>query len=78
MLLSFLYQTVQQGSEGLSASLPTTWLVIFADTVGSVTDRKFLCLLHRDTKQSETSESGVEQGLLHGHARRPVARAPKP
>ena len=37
---------------------------------------KFMCLMHREVKQTEMSESGAEKGLLQGAARQ-VAHAVK-
>ena len=34
-----------------------------------VTECKFVCLTHVETKQTEMSEFGAEKGLLQGHAR---------
>ena len=38
---------------------------------------KFLCPMHSEAKQMETSEFAAEKGLLQGHARRRVAQALK-
>ena len=36
----------------------------------SVTKHKFVCQMHSEAKQTETSEFGAEKSLLQGHARR--------
>ena len=38
--------------------------------VDGVTKAKFVCLIHSESKQTKTSEFGLEKGLLQGHARR--------
>ena len=47
-------------------------------TEGTITEHKFMCLMHSEIKQTKRLELAAEEGSLWGHARRMVARAQKP
>ena len=47
-------------------------------TEGTITEHKFMCLMHSEIKQTKRLELGAEEGSLWGHARRMVARAQNP
>ena len=42
-----------------------------------VIEPKFVCLMHSEAKQTETSEFGAEKGLLQGHAKKTGALCSK-
>lgn len=38
--------------------------------MNTVTEHKFVCLMHREVKQTEMSKSGTEKSLLQGQSRK--------
>lgn len=41
------------------------------------TEHRFVCSVHSEAKQTETSEFGADRGLLQGHERSQVASLQK-